>query len=96
VGVDGLDLQVAHAPRGALRDHADDAFSVLLPVVPKTVCVNTLVAFFAHDREGGILLLRWPPHPRLQRGLDACDALKRSPQGIADLVVGHPHPLAPG
>ncbi len=36
-------------------------------------------------------------HPRLSRGLDAWDALERSPKGVADAVmaVGHPLPPAP-
>ena len=45
---------------------------------------------------------RWSPGPsgapsRLQRGLNAWDALKRIPQGVADAVVavGHPHPPPP-
>ena len=73
--VDGLNLHVANAPRGVLREHADEAISVLLAVVPKTVRIEPVVAFVAHDREGGILLLATRHRFRPRNGAHAAGGL---------------------
>jgi hypothetical protein len=73
--VDGLNLHVANAPRCALREHADEAISVLLAVVPKTVRMEPVVAFVAHDREGGIIQLATRHRFRPRNGAHAAGGL---------------------